>query len=831
MLNYIEPSSAKKIEKSKQKIVHIIIIATKPDIVKQGPLYQELKKRGELVVVCHTDQHYDYRYSGGVEEEFGIKVDFHLGIDGNLNNKYSQMTDRFGEVLDYLIEHGKTPIPYIHGDTSTAMAIGLGSILKRVACVHVEAGIRTLTPKANVYRKFYKDYREGRFKWNEYYRAMKKRSNYELGSLEPYPEQINTRMAEAATGFHAAPVEIDREFLVSEGYDKSKIAVVGNSVADAVFKSKEEARKSKFFKKFPKLRNGKFIPIFIHRRETCEDEFRFNVMIDAIVELVESKHSVFLVSLFAFEAALDRFNRRETINNLVKKYPDTFIYTEAITFHADMVALMMKSPVVVVDSGSMQEELNVLQIPCVTLRFGSDRGESFIAGSNIPAPPIDSGFVVEIIKGAIDNPSMKAVKNIYGTNVSRTIVDEVVKRINPDTGLFITEEQRLNLNLAPLNVIDRLRTMNTDAASYFHVNKIVIDARFINSTTGRYIERLLYYLQQFDTKNQYVVLIPSADKDYWKPTAENFSVEFCDIKNYSVAEQLKFKKVLDELKPDLVHFGMPQQPIFYKGRTITTFHDLTLLKTYNNDKNWFVFKSKQRIGKTIFKSAAKKSTHIITPTNFTKKDLIKFANIPKSKVTVTYEATDISTTEMEKIDLPFKKFILYVGKQSSYKNILRLAEAHQKLLSKHPNLGLVLANQKDKAVQKNELLFKKLGYKNIYFFGRANNKQLAWLYSHTEAYIFPSLMEGFGLPALEAMSFGAPVISSNATCLPEVYGKAALYFNPSNTDDMAEKINLVLSDNKLRDELSKSGKKQAGKYSWKEMARQTLEVYKKALKN
>ncbi|MCL2445138.1 UDP-N-acetylglucosamine 2-epimerase [Candidatus Saccharibacteria bacterium] len=448
MLNYIEPKSIERIKESTQKIAHVIIIATKPDIVKQAPLYLELKSRGELVIVCHTDQHYDYRYSGGVTEEFGIEVDIHLGIDGNLNNRSSQMIDRFGEVIDFLIEHDKTPIPYIHGDTSTAMSIGLGSILKRVACVHVEAGIRTLTPKAKVYQKFYNEFKAGKFNWDKYYAAMQVRENFELGSLEPYPEQINTRMAEAATGFHAAPHSITHEFLLNEGYSDSKIAVVGNSVADAVLRSKREAKNSKFLEQFPLLKSGKFIPIFIHRRETCEDENRFKIIIQTIVKLVESGDSVLLVSLFAFESALDRYGFRKTIEQLAVYYPDTFIYTEAITFHADMVALMMKSPVVVVDSGSMQEELNVLQVPCVTLRFGSDRGESFLAGANVPAPPIDSDFIVEIIRGAINNPQMKAVKNIYGRNVSKKIVDEVLARANPDTGLFITEEQRLNLNLS-----------------------------------------------------------------------------------------------------------------------------------------------------------------------------------------------------------------------------------------------------------------------------------------------------------------------------------------------------------------------------------------------
>jgi hypothetical protein len=117
---------------------------------------------------------------------------------------------------------------------------------------------------------------------------------------------------------------------------------------------------------------------------------------------------------------------------------------------------------------------------------------------------------------------------------------------------------------------------------------------------------------------------------------------------------------------------MPQQPILYKGKTVTTFHDLTLVKTYNIDKNWLIYHIKQIIGNWIFKEAALKSTQIIVPTEYTKKDLIKFAHIPENKVTVTYEAADIKAETAKPIKVPFKKFIFYVGKQSSYKNVRRL---------------------------------------------------------------------------------------------------------------------------------------------------------------
>ena len=172
---------------------------------------------------------------------------------------------------------------------------------------------------------------------------------------------------------------------------------------------------------------------------------------------------------------------------------------------------------------------------------------------------------------------------------------------------------------------------------------------------------------------------------------------------------------------------------------------------------------------------------------------------------------------------------MYVGKQSDYKNIKRLGDAHQRLLKKYPDLGLVLVGGTNKASDNNSRYFISKGYKNIVFTGRLESTQRDWLYTHASAYVFPSLMEGFGLPGLEAMGYGTPVVSSNATCLPEVYGPAAHYFNPLDTSDMAEAIDQVLSDDTIRTRLSKAGYKQIKKYSWKKMAEQTLAIYEKAL--
>lgn len=363
------------------------------------------------------------------------------------------------------------------------------------------------------------------------------------------------------------------------------------------------------------------------------------------------------------------------------------------------------------------------------------------------------------------------------------------------------------------------------------MHHIAIDARIINSSTGTYVERLLHYMQKIDKYNQYTVLVRKKDKDFWKPTGDNFRVKIADFDNYSFDEQIGFKRFLDELKPDLVHFCMPQQPILYKGLHVTTIHDLTLLKTYNTDKNWLVYHIKQLVGRFVFKSVIKSSKFIITPSKFTKNEVIEFSGASNEKIAVTPEAADVFVDKSLPYKHPFKQFIMYVGQQSDYKNIRKLGDAHQKLLEKHPDLGLILVGSLNASAKANQQYFNCQGYKNILFTGFLPDEERDWLYQNCAAYIFPSLMEGFGLPGLEAMGYGAPVISSNATCLPEVYGNAAHYFNPLDTDDIARAIDEVISDDKLRSKLIKLGHKQIAKYSWERTAKQTHSVYMDALRN
>jgi glycosyltransferase involved in cell wall biosynthesis len=360
---------------------------------------------------------------------------------------------------------------------------------------------------------------------------------------------------------------------------------------------------------------------------------------------------------------------------------------------------------------------------------------------------------------------------------------------------------------------------------------IAIDSRVINSGTGTYVAKLLEYLQKIDTVNTYSVLVREKDQDYWTPTAANFTVKVAEFDNYSFVEQIGYKKFLENLAPDLVHFCMPQQPLFYKGARVTTMHDMTLLNTYNSDKNWLVFHAKQLVGRFVWKRVASISDHVIAISKNTKREYQAFTHIPDEKISVVYESGEVLKGNLEPYaELPYSQFIMYVGQQPDYKNIRRLMDAHQKLLANNPELGLVLVGRMNPDTVANQKYAASKNYKNIHFTGFIPDSQRDWLFTQTKAYVFPSLMEGFGLPPLEAMAYGTPVVSSNSSCLPEVLGEAAEYFNPKDVDEMAEVIQKVLADDTLRESMTARGYTQVGKYSWRRMAEETHAIYMDVLK-
>ena len=434
------------VQDTSKKYAHIIMIATKPDIIKQAPLYLELKKRWELVILVHTGQHYDYNLSMWVLEEFNMSVDVNLNISWKLHKKFSLIIERLWDFLIELSEtYKKIPVPYVHGDTLTATTADKAAFLNKFAVVHVEAGIRTYTPSKEFYHNLFEDYKDGKFDWNSYYKSLQNDDIFELGSIEPFPEQFDTRNIEASTGFFAAPVAFNKKTLISEWFGKKYIKVVWNTVVDAIEISKTKIPLSTAFKKFPNMKGKPFIFITVHRRENTEEKERFLAIYNGIKKLIQDWVYVCFLELYASEFAIDTYWLRNDIEKLKKKYPDNFAYWPWLAHHSEVIDMISVAGAVVTDSWSMQEEANIVWTPCVTLRFWSDRSETILDWANVLAPPVNAQLIAEITKWAIWNKKMMKKHHLYWENVSEKIVDEVLKHLKKDGKLFRLDHERLEV--------------------------------------------------------------------------------------------------------------------------------------------------------------------------------------------------------------------------------------------------------------------------------------------------------------------------------------------------------------------------------------------------
>jgi len=325
--------------------------------------------------------------------------------------------------------------------------------------------------------------------------------------------------------------------------------------------------------------------------------------------------------------------------------------------------------------------------------------------------------------------------------------------------------------------------------------------------------------------------------DEWVPAAANFTTKACEYRAFSFNpfDQISFAKYLKALKPDLVHFWMtPQEPYFYNGARITTTHDLTMLNFTRAGRLPGWLHRVRMIGyRWLLKASLRKAWRIIVPTNFVKDDVVRYLPQVSGKITVTYEASEpkLAIDAVAPNAENLNKYILYVGSAFPHKNLPQLMKAFEILHASHSELKLVLVGKIEQYYTELQTKAQKsAAFKNIVFTGFVGDAQLKWLYENAAAYVFPSLSEGFGLPGLEARVHGCPDASSNATCLPEVYGDAAIYFDPNSATDMAAKIQELLDNAELRASLVNAGYAQAAKYSWRRMAEQTLEVYNSVIK-
>lgn len=369
--------------------------------------------------------------------------------------------------------------------------------------------------------------------------------------------------------------------------------------------------------------------------------------------------------------------------------------------------------------------------------------------------------------------------------------------------------------------------------------RIVIDARLYNeSGIGRYIRNLIDHLEKLDKENEYFVILLIKDYNTFK-VGGRFKRNVADFKWYGISEQLILPKLLNKIKADLVHFPHFNIPIFYRGKFVVTIHDLIhqhFQMRRATTLNPLIYKFKQFGYKQIFKRAIFKSAKILVPSNYVKDLLIEEWKVNPQKLVVTYEAVDdkiisirklIKKNDEEKMLHKFNvkpPYIFYIGNAHPHKNVEGLIKVFLKLKNKNKrqNLQLVLSGSDHYFWQRIKREFK---HQDIIYTGLVTDEELVAIYKNAEAFVQPSFEEGFGIPLLEAMACGCPVVSSNAGALPEIGGDAAIYFDSHEISDMRDKIGMLLNDEKLRKDLIAKGLKRYKKFSWEKLAKQTLEVY------
>lgn len=373
--------------------------------------------------------------------------------------------------------------------------------------------------------------------------------------------------------------------------------------------------------------------------------------------------------------------------------------------------------------------------------------------------------------------------------------------------------------------------------------KIGIDARFFGTSgkgLGRYTQKLIEELEKIDHNNQYYIFLNQHNFDEYKPKNPNFHKILANIPWYSWQEQIIFPSILNKYKLDLVHFLHFNVPILYRKAYFVTIHDLILLEypTRKASKlNFIMYNIKNLAYRFVISNAVKTAKKVITISNYTTDSIKKHFHVANSKINMIYEGVDLEKFNplymqdfnFKKFDLKKGKYILYVGNVYPHKNIDRLIEVFARIKQK-PNidkdLKLVLVGKKDYFFEIVMNQVKQLDLEqSIIFPGYVADEELISLYENSLFYVFPSLYEGFGLPPLEAIALGAPIVISNTTCLPEIFGENIEYFDPKSKDNMEQIIyNFILDKGKR--ELQKTYHQEIlNKYSWQDMAESTKKLY------
>lgn len=343
-------------------------------------------------------------------------------------------------------------------------------------------------------------------------------------------------------------------------------------------------------------------------------------------------------------------------------------------------------------------------------------------------------------------------------------------------------------------------------------NKVIIDAQMLarKNTTGmgRYIQELLAFL----TKNsdfEWIVKQPKPIKFYrtlWEHTI---------LPLYSVIERANILFCPSNIAPLFV----PK-----KVKLIVTIHDLRVKKFPDT------FSKSTRIYYNLnYLNTFNRADAIITVSEFSKNEIIKY--YPQAKEKIFVIPNGINLQQFRVLNIPRKKQILFIGAIAKHKNIKIILKAFLMIKDKIDHTVVIVGN-KDKGMPEDEEtkeILKQIPPERVIFTGKLTDEEIVRVYNESEIFVFPSIYEGFGLPILEAMACGCPVIASNQSSIPEVCGDSALLFDPFNPEELAEKILLLTNDSNLRNKLVEKGLERVKVFSWEEAAEKHIEVFKRVM--
>ncbi len=365
--------------------------------------------------------------------------------------------------------------------------------------------------------------------------------------------------------------------------------------------------------------------------------------------------------------------------------------------------------------------------------------------------------------------------------------------------------------------------------------RIAIDGRKLRDYgIGTYVRNLLRQLGRQDTTNEYVVFCRGVDCDTIEELGPRFRAVVETAGPYSIAEQFALPTALRREGAELFHAPHYVLPPLTPCRSVVTIHDCIHLRfpQYLPSKLGYAYARAQMW------TATHRAGRVITVSEASKRDILRYFRVPESRIDVIYNAIDdrfwqeppadevARVRERYRLTAPF---VLYAGNIKPHKNLERLIEAFHLMRHDSPDLAhvqlLIIGDEISKYATLRRAVHRHKLHKHVRFFGFVSDQTLAALYRLANVFVFPSLYEGFGLPPLEAMASGTPVITSNVSSLPEVVGDAALMIDPYEPKAIADAMQRVLTDAALRADLRARGLARAREFSWERSIRRVREIY------